>query len=953
MKKRYVKAMLFGALVLTVSSHLASCSDYDDDINNLQTQVDAIKGTNPVSASDMQTAISAAKSELQSKIDALQKQLEGNTDDSAIKKIQEDIAKLKEESAKLTDIQNRLTELESAEKEFAATGSLEAYEKKAGLKVYINQQITNALAEEGAITKYIQEAVKAGTLMDLNRVNAEIAKITGPNGSLTELQTKFETYLNGNAEQKGLLARVSDLEAYSSAIEKFIADGKGEYSNFADVLKQIEETRVYLASIATPGGDAYNAIKNVIENELKDADSTIGQLETRIEKLGLDIEAIKAMIQSVVYVPSTLDKQVKFTTLYAKPNVTGASYQLLTSSQDVKAKFRVSPISAAKSFKDKYEVSVYSDKLTRAGEAFSIASIDKVDEETGIVTLTLKANEALVDNYGVCLRVTSKKDSNSKTDVATDLTSDYFTIAMQTMYMDNVRYFSGIADEDLELVYNDQNAALDFKKNGYYEIKASQTESGTKEWMALTNLGVDNSLFHVTLTSSNKDYFTFDGTTLKVKNVGASSSVNKKTTIKNVVTISGVSGNYTTTETDQEVTIVRSQGDAPTISITKEWNGAKAQSYTLTQEEMNKIYDYAGLSQEEFNKLTADKFDFANDDKDVRFALDNNTNKNLKLVIDAYSDGGEAIAKIKVTDTKTITVKANIKIEYMEADEVALVKSASWNGNNVDLPADFISSTKTVYVGFKNLPSLFTNFAAIEAKVKAVGGTIEFSANPEGYRDANSQYHTIAKVTGATQGAATTYELYAPAYLGYYQFTTPQALTLSAKVMFGSHQVGETYTATLQLPSKLSGTITVPTVVKDKNGVETDQRKVTIADRKKAQSLTDQFSWKDYNGKEMWPTVDKETFAGKTSAQVLNMYGLTPVFSFAAGQSNEDTKLFTLNALAGTIQLKPEYANLESFGRDVTVKVVVKALTPWGTIANQETTMEVTLKKWAKPSTQN
>lgn len=55
MKKKIVKAMLFGALTLSVSTSLVSCSDYDDDIQNLQQQIDEVKA----SVADLQAKVNS------------------------------------------------------------------------------------------------------------------------------------------------------------------------------------------------------------------------------------------------------------------------------------------------------------------------------------------------------------------------------------------------------------------------------------------------------------------------------------------------------------------------------------------------------------------------------------------------------------------------------------------------------------------------------------------------------------------------------------------------------------------------------------------------------------------------------------------------------------------------------------------------------------------------------
>ena len=43
MRKKYLSALLFGALLFASAGTFTSCKDYDDDINNLQTQVDDVK----------------------------------------------------------------------------------------------------------------------------------------------------------------------------------------------------------------------------------------------------------------------------------------------------------------------------------------------------------------------------------------------------------------------------------------------------------------------------------------------------------------------------------------------------------------------------------------------------------------------------------------------------------------------------------------------------------------------------------------------------------------------------------------------------------------------------------------------------------------------------------------------------------------------------------------------
>ena len=42
MRKKYLSALLFGALLFASAGTFTSCKDYDDDINNLQEQINAV-----------------------------------------------------------------------------------------------------------------------------------------------------------------------------------------------------------------------------------------------------------------------------------------------------------------------------------------------------------------------------------------------------------------------------------------------------------------------------------------------------------------------------------------------------------------------------------------------------------------------------------------------------------------------------------------------------------------------------------------------------------------------------------------------------------------------------------------------------------------------------------------------------------------------------------------------
>lgn len=929
MKKRFISAMLFGALVLAAGTSVTSCSDYDDEIQNLQTQIDQITSSNPVTADDIKAAVDAAKGDLQKQLDELEQQLAGSGDDSGLAaKVQE----LERKIAELDGIKNRLDELELAEKEYAETGSLAAYQAKEGLNAFINEKITDALdGNGGAIAAYIEEAVKTGALIDLNRLNAELAAIVGPAGSLTLLQADFEKYITGNGDE-ALLKRVSGLESYAAYIEKFIENGNGLYETFADVLDQIEETRTLAASLFVPGGEAYNAVQAIVAGEIGAVDSRIETIESDIEKLGIDVEAIKGMIQSIVYVPAYADGKVQFTTLYAEP-ASGSDWDLISSSQEVEVKFRISPASAVQNFVKNYEVEIQSLEVeSRADEPLAVkeGSVVVADADLGIVAMKLSADN-LTGNRAACLHVTGKRQEGAS-DFVSDVTSDYFDVVAVEKYMKNVKYET--AETERELVYNagegEEHASLDFLAGGHYELYVSDSKTGTFGWeKASDELGIDMDLFHLTFkVSGDINYFSLDAAAgvLKVANVGQTSSVNKSVTVGYEIAVDNASGSPYSGTYDDKVTIVRRVGAANIGNFDFEWNnvGGFENSYALSADEMDAVYNAAGLTKEEFNRLAhnASVFDFA--DGDAYFAFVGGADNDLKLIVKQGTNGGKAVARIKVTETLSITIEAVANVAYPEVDKLAK-KAEMWDGDVVYLPvAVDAAQASQVNIGFDDITRIFSNYSDVEAAVVAkAGGTIEFK--PEvGEMRGNKYIVDVNDYLGSGENLA-------------------EKLKMDVVVKFGDDHVVETIPVVFKFIDdiNLSGTWAVPVA-----------GEIVIEDRYQSASLTSgttggekwAFSWTDYRGSEMWPAIDKNAFGSSLAGRdALHLYGLD-VEMVPVG---ENAGKFIVDQNAGTIKLTDDQASLESVAGDITVQVKVTATSIWGTVPNNVVTLNVRVKQWA------
>ena len=228
MRKKYLSALLFGALLFASAGTFTSCKDYDDDIKNLQEQVDKLATKEDMEAklSQMQTALDAATATAN---EALEKaNAAGN---------EEEIADLKE----------RLDALEKA------TIDVEALKKE--LQDAVDGQLDGFRTEMEDLIKQVEELV--GKLADMvtsvelvSSYTANPSKDAYPVlnfGTVTEKDNVFGEGLEGAITFKkgtqvqvgdGFIVRVSPANAVIDPSMVSLLNSKGE------VLEGVKVTKV-------------------------------------------------------------------------------------------------------------------------------------------------------------------------------------------------------------------------------------------------------------------------------------------------------------------------------------------------------------------------------------------------------------------------------------------------------------------------------------------------------------------------------------------------------------------------------------------------------------------------------------------------------------------------------------------------------------------------------------
>lgn len=957
MKKKFVKVMLFGALTLAVSTTITSCKDYDDDVKNLQEQIDKINSSSPVSIEDMKTAIAAAKTELTTEINKLSAALENKeasietleteieTLKGKLNTAQGDVTEAKKLATELSDKQNELKKLVDANDEILK--ALKAsYDKLTGaegdiqkLQQFVADYENNKVISENAksddlladfinstiaeklegkeLVEYINTAVSTAIGQELISVNNAITAITGKDGSLSKLQAQLDAALNGDEENKGILERLNELDETKNAINAFLEKNPNQYADFAAVLNQIETLRLNYETMFTPS-NLQGKVETAINETLKTTDFTFKQLVEDVKQMGLDIDAIKAMVQSVVYVPKNTAGTEEFTTLYAKKNSSAANYSIISRSEDLTVTFRVSPAKAALGFETgKYSLLIDAQK-TRSTNTDIFTVGDKVtvekdgnNEPTGLITIPLSTTSAS-ENYALCLMV---KD-NSK-EVFTEVTSNYFPVLMTTKYLSpsyKVKYVSGETGRDI--IYNETaTTPLTFSKAGkeqavFYDNKVAADADASTDYVDVP-AGLDG-VFNTTfeLNGANKDYFDIDATTGEVTLAstafGQVGLVGQQIDVNAVTKVTGVDDPITTDLTASgKVTITqKTENKEIEYSFEGTWKGNGIQTYTIN---MVDLYNKGAITEADYKALAASAFDVTTGaDNSVTFARGNDNALTITVPSATKVDTYHPEAVITVSSVKKIIVKAAVTVKSLA--DVALATVAS--PQKVDAGVDAAQASK-IAVEVGDVSTLFPNYSDVYEKVVTeAGGTIEFAVTGTGTDFSAAPKLTITK-----------------------DYAAPVKVTATVKC---GEKKDAVYTVTLVPDAKLSGTWTAPTKL----------TREMASDKTSTVNLATGSVWKDYREVTIWEAGTAVTgnnsngFANTTSA--LNMYGLTAPTFKVVGDNADKFDVTT----AGVLSYSQAGQNMPSReGLTATVEVTVKS--KWGgaiSSTGDVTTISVTVK---------
>lgn len=996
MKKKFISVAMFCALIASTPVWVG-CSDYDDDIANLQSQVDALKQTVDVSTAEALKALQEAQAALQEDINAL---TAGKADAQAVKDLQEtvaalqtaitenDITKIGELSSQVSelvaqvngiegdldktqsDLEKQKTELESkvnslrtdlekaiadkadqatvdsikSELDTAVTNLTDVENRLVEVEKWIKnngQELAKLTANVSQINNLIAKiSEEAATTISDPAILAAIKALPTTVSSLTTLQQQ----IGKETEAGSILYRLAALEEWKNTIVTELLTGTG-YSSFADICQDIKELQEALTGSGseTPGVDPSDP--GLVEQ--------FNALKAEMAKFD--------MIQSVVYIPNLTSTEeggylLKSSVLkvYNEKLTTADKYE--TVAQGIasnKIQFRVSPASKANDFIG--ENAKYT--LTFDGSLISKKSFSKVktagapvlvDSESGIIEYSVETEIGENEIWAVCAVIKAVdpqpaegEESTGSAKDNTDLTTTYFKATRVT---DKVKTIEITNDNSsaTSLPYmnpDGSNSMLDYSKNRKVVGKAEDgsviVEDMVGEYGVPTTISYELS----TLTNDDKsddNWFKIDNGQLTLPNA-SNAMIGRKVTVTPVADFGSF---QLKAPAYKEVTVARRVVEH-SVKETKEltWN-KDIQFIALSSDEMDEIIKATELSRGDFMELIDE-----NEPADLA-KLCLMTGKDILEKMPAATD--------KVANDNTLYIVVPARMNTGEAKKL-----------DITLKEQNSSTTQTdSYIIHVNVSKMLYPVTVIEknpTRWTEDGQTIEYRPQIEWADGTTDKVESV----GNTFNAEDLFADYAAlsqqaADLGFTLVIKAKGLTNTDGVSYNSATRALTYDKTqyngkvvefeiyLDYNGTKIGATNCKISVQALSGTWTNptQMAMSVTDLSKTYDVAEGAKWVDVAGRTIWENGakvktgqdDKGNWLSDFSKDPFStaVYGMTaPSFHVIDPKTGAAIADQYVNVDSSTGEVSfTDDAKQASFATAYTVTIRISADSPWGAITN-------------------
>lgn len=659
MKKKFISVAMFSALLISTPIFVG-CSDYDDDISNLQGQIDSLKGPD-ISSSEALTALNnalndlkadvatitsgkadnAAVIELQEKVTELTNLINGSSEDGQIEGLAEQIKGLVDQIENLQeqvnavdgDLDEKYAELvkekEALEKDIEILNEKIAKAATAEEADSLKQKLDKHVQEWNAISQDVKDAAtwvdengeslakltnEVATIQALinaisvdgkvsDEILAAIAGLKTTNSALSDLQNE----INGTSQKTGILGRLTQIEEWKSTITLALLDNGfvetvdgNNVGSMAEAIEELANIKIQLANGEDPNSPT---ILDRLDN---------------LEKNFAALQALASQVQSIVFVPSNYDDPYKLESeklMILKPGTTN-DFQLVGVKNENTISFRITPASAVKDFTKNYKLTFDGSQVRGIVTGLEVGEA-QIDEANGIVTYQI-TNPPTVSNgyqgWAVCAKLTANTDKDDNDQIinnnGTDLVSNYFVIGNKEYYYRDITVKNSVAANRSVECYLDEpteNSTWDLTSSFQDAIGGTPCNNAgavTGGWTAIdfASFGETPQLSYRAATSG---VFNIESGVLTPANAG-NAEIGRSSVINVTINIAGVTYNNANSFT---VDIVRRTVNVnlnttwsgnPTIK----WNGLVNQYIKLPAEYTRTAINATELSTSDFFNLT-------------------------------------------------------------------------------------------------------------------------------------------------------------------------------------------------------------------------------------------------------------------------------------------------------------------------------------------------------------
>lgn len=327
MKRKFISAMLFGALLIAPATTFVGCADYDDDIENLQGQI-----TNNATTLDQLTKekIQNVETEIES-LKAANKQLQEALDKAKSEGTDADAATLAAAQKLVEDAQTQLqAALDAVNGDITGiNGKISDLDARLLAQDGRLKSVESLLAADGKLTLAINDAQalaeKAYNLAEQTAATAEANKqaIKDAADNLKSIKESLEGQINTLSDKvndlsKELAKQNADITAQINSLKSQLDDANKGISANGDKIKEnkqkIDEIVGQLTELQNQIAQNKSAVETLESNFLTEIDKIVKEqngLKTSIEGLKSANETVNQRLESAEGRLNTIDELIK------------------------------------------------------------------------------------------------------------------------------------------------------------------------------------------------------------------------------------------------------------------------------------------------------------------------------------------------------------------------------------------------------------------------------------------------------------------------------------------------------------------------------------------------------------------------------------------------------------------------------------------------------------------